>query len=65
MWHISLGKLPKIFKVGLRFEATALLAIQEAMEAWLVPFDGGHEFLCDSCQEGYHWPEGFVSGMPY
>ena len=24
------------FKVGLRFQATALLAIQEAMEAWLV-----------------------------
>ena len=24
------------FKVGLHFQATALLAIQEAMEAWLV-----------------------------
>ena len=27
--------------------------------------NGGHEFMCNSCQKGYHWPKGFVSGMPY
>ena len=31
-------KITQDFKVGLRFQATALLAIQEAMEAWLVCF---------------------------
>ena len=34
------------FKIDLRFQATALLAIQEAMEAWLVQSNGRYESMC-------------------
>ena len=35
MAHL-IREITQDFKVGLHFQATALLAIQEAMEAWLV-----------------------------
>ena len=52
------------FKIGLCFQATVLLAIQEAMEAWLVRLMEDMN-LCDSCKACYYPAKRFKTGVLY
>ena len=54
------------FKMDLHFQATALLAIQKAMEAWLVKTHGEHASVCNTCQTCYHsthWASIYDTGL--
>ena len=42
------------FKTELRFEGAALLALQEAAEAYLVALLGRQQFMCNSRKMGYY-----------
>ena len=59
------SEIAQDFCTDLHFQATALLAIQEAMESLISQAYGGHEPLCNSCQVGYHPTKGFEAGALY
>ena len=45
------------FKTDLRFQAQAIMALQEAAEAYLIGSTGRHQFVWHSCQACYYYAQ--------